>query len=211
MSRCHQIKNARENGGQQDKDVLGRRDCQIIICLLNSWSVSIITEGECFPGVFTSISGKWNNCDTREKTTGGIDFSDAYQNIVSVMNQDIKWQHSKLVLGVFVLFLNPSKQYLCSSVAAGCSLDEASCLLLEISPSSVTLSQSSLSLTCVNQPTYRRAKNQHRGDVHWQARHLVCGVWETPSGEQFRCVFLLKRWNHRQKLSSAIKGNNRGR
>lgn len=33
--------------------------CQIMICLLNSRSVSIITERECFPRELPSISGKW--------------------------------------------------------------------------------------------------------------------------------------------------------
>lgn len=57
-----------QDRGQKDKGVLGRReftqtllsfDCQIIISLLNSWSVSIIIEGEYFPAATSSIFVKW--------------------------------------------------------------------------------------------------------------------------------------------------------
>lgn len=62
ISCCHQIFNEKQDRGQKDKGTLGRRkftqtqlslDCQIIISLLNSWSVSIITEAA------VSIFVKW--------------------------------------------------------------------------------------------------------------------------------------------------------
>lgn len=98
MRHYHQIKNERENGGQEDKDALGRRECQIMICLLNSRSVSIITEGECFPRAFTSISGKWADwmgCLVGEQQVG-LTFVAFIENLVSVITRDIKQHHSKL-------------------------------------------------------------------------------------------------------------------
>lgn len=40
--------------------------------------------------------------------------------------------------------------------------------------------------------------------MRWQARHLVWGVWEIPSEEQFRFVFFWKRWNYEHKSCPLI-------
>lgn len=150
-----------ETEGKKTRIGLRRRDCQIIISLLNSWSGSIITEGECFPGAFASIPVKradWMWC-RRGKQQVGLTLLIFTRTFRISNNSEDKITSFQAVVLLCVLFLRiPQKSGCVSSCqAVGCGMDEASGLLWEISPSSVTLSQSSLRLPCLNQSTYLRA------------------------------------------------------
>lgn len=110
MSRCHWIQNEIEDGGQKDKDALGRRDWQIIISLLNSWSVSIITEGECFPRAFTLFHGiGLIECDvTGEKQQVGLTFLTFTGT--SSNNSGHRITSFQAVFVLIVLFFGPLEQ-----------------------------------------------------------------------------------------------------